>query len=66
MGAAVGFTPEAADHDALPAVQLREAWAEDFGAVLTNSFDTMLVADGHGRLLAYDATAAPSTPIASP
>jgi hypothetical protein len=62
MGAAVGFTPEAADHDALPAVQLREAWAEDFGAVLTNSFDTMLVADFEGHLLAYDAMAAPAEP----
>jgi len=60
--AAVGFTPEGADHDALPAVQLREAWAEDFGAVLTNSFDTMLVADGEGHLLAYDAMAAPAEP----
>ena len=30
--AAVGFTPEAADHNALPAIQLRAAWAEDFGA----------------------------------
>jgi hypothetical protein len=60
--AAVGFTPEGAGQEGLPAVQLREAWAEDFGAVLTNSFDTMLVADGHGRLLAYDAMAAPAEP----
>lgn len=60
--AAVGFTPEGAGQEGLPAVQLREAWAEDFGAVLTNSFDTMLVADFEGHLLAYDAMAAPAEP----
>jgi hypothetical protein len=66
--AAVGFTPEphdwraagpAAGGEALPAVQLQEAWAEDFGAVLTNSFDTMLVSDYSGHLLAYAAMASP-------
>ncbi|MFM9103187.1 MAG: hypothetical protein ACKOPS_18395, partial [Cyanobium sp.] len=40
-------------------VSLPEAWAEDFSAVLTNSFDTMLVADGNGQLLAYAAMAPP-------
>jgi hypothetical protein len=38
-------------------VQLQEAWAEDFGAVLTNSFDTMLVSDYSGQLPAYAAMA---------
>ena len=47
---------------ALPAVQLQEAWAEDFGAVLTNSFDTMLVSDYSGQLLAYAAMASPAQP----
>jgi hypothetical protein len=65
--AAVGFTPEAnagpvAAGEAIPAVQLQEAWAEDFGAVLTNSFDTMLVSDYSGQLLAYDAMASPAQP----
>jgi hypothetical protein len=65
--AAVGFTPEAsagpaASGEALPAVQLHEAWAEDFGAVLTNSFDTMLVSDYSGQLLAYAAMASPAQP----
>ena len=46
----------------LPAVQLQEAWAEDFGAVLTNSFDTMLVSDYSGQLLAYAAMASPAQP----
>jgi hypothetical protein len=43
-------------------VQLQEAWAEDFGAVLTNSFDTMLVADYSGQLHAYAAMASPAQP----
>jgi hypothetical protein len=43
-------------------VSLQEAWAEDFSAVLTNSFDTMLVADGNGQLLAYAAMAPPDPP----
>ncbi|MFM9103953.1 MAG: hypothetical protein ACKOPS_22590, partial [Cyanobium sp.] len=43
-------------------VSLPEAWAEDFSAVLTNSFDTMLVADGNGQLLAYAAMAPPDPP----
>jgi hypothetical protein len=65
--AAVGFTPEplagpAAGGKAFPAVPLQEAWAEDFGAVLTNSFDTMLVADYGGQLLAYAAMASPAQP----
>lgn len=65
--AALGFTPEeaagpAAAGEALPAVQLQEAWTEDFGAVLTNSFDTMLVADFGGQLLAYAAMASPAQP----
>jgi hypothetical protein len=63
----VGFTPEphagpAAAGKAFPAVQLQEAWAEDFGAVLTNSFDTMLVGDYRGQLLAYAAMASPAQP----
>ena len=65
--AAVGFTPEphawpAAFGKAFSAVQLQEAWAEDFGAVLTNSFDSMLVADYGGQLLAYAAMAVPPCP----
>jgi hypothetical protein len=65
--AAVGFTPEphtgpAAAGKAFSAVPLQEAWAEDFGAVLTNSFDTMLVADYGGQLLAYAAMASPAQP----
>jgi hypothetical protein len=43
-------------------VQLQEAWAEDFGSVLTNSFDTMLVTDYSGQLLAYAAMASPAQP----
>jgi hypothetical protein len=46
----------------LPTVQLQEAWAEDFGAVLTNSFDTMLVSDSGGQLLAYAAMVSPAQP----
>ena len=46
----------------LPTVQLQEAWAEDFGAVLTKSFDTMLVSDYSGQLLAYAAMASPAQP----
>ena len=46
----------------LPSVTLQEAWAEEFSAVLTNSFDTMLVADGEGQVLAYEAMAAPDSP----
>jgi hypothetical protein len=65
--AAVGFTPEphalpGSSGKAIPAVQLQEAWAEDFGAVLTNSFDTMLVADYSGQLHAYAAMASPAQP----
>ncbi|MFN7900038.1 MAG: hypothetical protein ACK5N0_10310 [Synechococcaceae cyanobacterium] len=46
----------------LPSVQLQEAWAEDFGAVLTHSFDTMRVSDYSGQLLAYAAMASPVQP----
>ena len=53
---------EASAQDPIPSVYLPEAWAEDFGAVLTNSFDTMLVADFSGQLLSYDAMAAPEEP----
>jgi len=61
--AALGFTPEAAPTAAHhPAVELRDTWAEDFGAVLTNGFDTMLVADYSGQLLAYAAMATPAQP----
>ena len=65
--AALGFTREpnawpAAGGEPFFAVQLQEAWTEDFGAVLTNSFDTMLVSDYSGQLLAYAAMASPAQP----
>lgn len=45
--------PDAADGRKAGAVTLLEAWAEDFSAVLTNAFDTMLLVDGNSQLLAY-------------
>lgn len=37
--------PQPCGSEPLAAVTLNGAWAKDFGAVLTNGFDTMLAAD---------------------
>jgi len=50
ISAAVGFTAEVAPDD----LSLRDAWTEDFGAVLTNAFDTMVIADYQGRIAGYE------------
>jgi hypothetical protein len=59
IAAAVGFST---DGPRAASVSLQEAWAGDFSAVLTNAFDTMLVADGNGHLLDYAAMAPPAAP----
>jgi hypothetical protein len=54
----VGFTPLTSGSG----VPLRDAWAEDFGAVLTNGFDTLLVVEYEGAVQAYLAIATPADP----
>ncbi|MEB3266284.1 MAG: hypothetical protein VKN13_06705 [Cyanobacteriota bacterium] len=60
--AALGFTAEAARAAITPELSLAEAWSEEFSAVLTNGFDTMLVADGSGQVRSYEAMAMPAQP----
>jgi len=58
ISAAVGFT-QAQAPDGLT---LSDAWAEDFGAVLTNAFDTMVTANYEGMVAGYEVMSAPAQP----
>lgn len=56
ISAAIGFVP-----GILPqTVTLAEAWAEDYSAVLTNGFDTILISSYSGHLQSYESLAVPS------
>lgn len=61
ISGAVGFTPASGTHG----VSLGNMWAEDFAAVLTNGFDTLLVSDYGGIVHGYEALTTPE-PMALP
>ena len=56
ISAAVGFT---ADQAAGP-VSLAETWRDDYSAVLTNGFDTLLISNYGGQIQGYQALGIPN------
>jgi hypothetical protein len=58
ISAAVGFVPETAQGT----VTLAETWRDDYSAVLTNGFDTLLVSNYDGWVQGYEALTLPTPP----